>query len=60
MYYVVTVDIEVSEGINAEIFTEEFSGIKHMYREQARQEIVDALSDPIYAGYCFDIKEVEV
>lgn len=57
MYYTVMIEIIVGEGLNAESFMEEFSGIHHESREQARQEIVNALMDDRYAGCTFEIDE---
>ena len=37
---------------------EEFSGIIHPTRQDARNEITDALYNPQYAGYEFDIEDV--
>lgn len=57
MYYTVMIEIVVGEGMNTESYMEEFSGIHHEFREQARQEIVNALMDDRYAGCKFDIDE---
>lgn len=57
MYYTVMIELIIGEGMDAESFMEEFSGIHHEFKEQARQEIVNALMDDRYAGYTFDIEE---